>query len=53
MSGPTYLICVECESPVYIFEWVEGEVTEAMCVVCANDDTEQFMTEEDFESFGG
>lgn len=53
MAGPSYLICVECESPSYIFEWEEGQVTEATCEVCGNEDPEQFMTEEDFDSFTG
>ena len=47
---PDYLICLECESPVYIFEWKSGKVTEAMCTVCSNDDPAQFATEEEYEA---
>ena len=46
---PDYLICLECESPVYVFEWQDGKVLEALCTVCGNDETSQFATEEDFE----
>ena len=53
MAAPEYLICVECESPSYVFEWEAGEVTEAVCLVCTNDDPEQFMSEEDFDSYAG
>jgi hypothetical protein len=47
---PDYLICVECESPVYVFEWKNDAATDAECIVCGNDDLAQFATEEDFEA---
>jgi hypothetical protein len=46
---PDYLICLECESPVYTFEWVEGRVLEGQCALCGNDDPTQFATEEELE----
>ena len=46
---PEYLICLECESPVYVFEWVDGKTLEAQCTACGNDDPSQFATEEDLE----
>ena len=46
---PDYLICLECESPCYIFEWEDGKVVEATCTVCGNEDPSQFATESDFE----
>jgi hypothetical protein len=46
---PEYLICLECESPVYVFEWVDDKVLEALCTVCGNDETSQFATEEELE----
>lgn len=46
---PDYLICLECESPVYVFEWKEGEVKEAICDVCGNDDVQNFATEDEYE----
>ena len=49
-EGPEFLICLNCETPCYIFDWMDGLVTEAFCEVCANDDVDQFMSEEDFES---
>ncbi len=46
---PDYLICLECESPVYVFEWKEGVTKEAVCEVCGNDDVSQFATEDEYE----
>jgi hypothetical protein len=50
MSEPDYLICLECESPVYVFEWKEGRVIEALCSVCGNDDVAAFATEDEMEA---
>jgi hypothetical protein len=49
-NEPDFLICVECESPLYTFEWDEtGEcLQEAMCLVCGNDNVEEFQTEEEY-----
>jgi hypothetical protein len=49
MAAPEYLICMECETPTYVFEWAEGKVVEAMCPVCGNDDPASFLSEDDFE----
>jgi hypothetical protein len=46
---PDYLICLECESPTYVFEWHDGVVKEAVCTVCGNDDPSQFATEDEYE----
>ncbi|MCG6963628.1 MAG: hypothetical protein LJE95_10215 [Acidobacteria bacterium] len=46
---PDYLICLECESPVYVFEWKEDRVVEAICTVCGNEDVAQFATEQEYE----
>jgi len=48
--NPDYVICLECESPVYIFEWSGGRVTEAVCASCGNEDVGQFATEEEYEA---
>ena len=50
-----YLICLECESPCYIFEFKAGELYEAFCEACANQDVDLFLPEEDFDvlSSGG
>jgi hypothetical protein len=53
MAAPEYLICLNCESPCYTFEWVEGEATEARCLVCGNEEPDQFMRDEEFESMIG
>lgn len=46
---PDYLICVECESPTYVFEWQGDKVVEALCSTCGNTDPTQFVTEEEYE----
>ncbi len=50
MEAPEYVICINCESPCYTFEWAEGNITEATCIVCGVDDPADFLTEEDFEA---
>lgn len=47
---PDYLICLECESPCYVFEWRDGAVKEALCTVCGNEDVESFATEDEYEA---
>jgi len=49
MAEPDYLLCLECESPCYVFEWREGRVLEAICTVCGNDDPALFATEDEYE----
>ena len=34
MFAPDYFICVECESPCYVFEWEAERLVEAVCEVC-------------------
>lgn len=46
---PDYVICLECESPTYIFEWRDGVLIEAQCTLCGNEDVSQFITESDYE----
>jgi len=51
MHSPDYLICLNCETPCYTFEWtLEGVVKEAICLACGNEETDQFVTEEDFDA---
>lgn len=49
-EAPEYLICVDCETPCYTFEWNEGVVTEVLCTVCGNDDLDNFATEEEWDA---
>ena len=49
MAIPDYLICMECETPTYVFEWGEGRATEIVCPMCGNDDPASFATEEELE----
>lgn len=49
MSIPDYIICLECESPLYTFEWKKDKIKEAMCEICGNEDPTQFATEGEYE----
>jgi hypothetical protein len=49
MSSPEYLVCLECETPCYEFEWEDGKISEVLCVSCGSDDPEQFALPEDVE----
>ena len=50
MAAPEYLICLNCESPCYTFDWSEGKLREATCMTCGTDEVDQFMRDEEFES---
>lgn len=52
-SAPEYLICLECETPSYTFEWEDGQIVEATCLTCGNDEIEQFISEDDYEALAG
>ncbi len=49
MAAPEYLVCLECETPCYSFEWKEGELTEILCEACGNEELEMFITQEDLD----
>ena len=49
MALPEYVICMECDTPTYVFEWAGGKVTEAQCPMCGNDDPATFISEEELE----
>ena len=50
MDQPEYLICINCETPCYTFEWRNELVAEAMCMVCGEDEPDSFTTEVEFEA---
>ncbi|MFI5167357.1 MAG: hypothetical protein ACHQQS_12085 [Thermoanaerobaculales bacterium] len=49
MVEPDYLICLDCETPVYVFEWRAGKASEVLCPVCGNEDPSNFATEDEME----
>lgn len=49
MDMPDYMMCLECGSPVYVFEWEGGRLVEAVCAACGNEDLPLFVTPEEFE----
>ncbi|MDH3591623.1 MAG: hypothetical protein OER88_07085 [Planctomycetota bacterium] len=48
MAEPEFLICTECESPCYTFDWDDrrAKSLDANCAVCGNDVPETFETED-------
>lgn len=53
MDEPEYLICLDCETPTYEFEFVNGKLVTISCAACGNEDPGQFMTESEYEELGG
>ena len=54
MAVPEYLVCLNCDTPCYVFEWTPEEgVQEALCEACGNDDPGQFATPEEFDEMAG
>ncbi len=51
MATPEYLVCLECETPCYEFEWKDGKISDILCVTCGNEDPEQFALPEDIEGY--
>jgi len=54
MDEPEYLICLECETPTYQFEFgPNGKLTSVICNTCGNDNPSEFMTENELEEQSG
>ena len=53
MDEPEYLICLQCETPTYQFEYHNGKITAIVCQTCGNDDVTDFMTEAELEEQSG
>ena len=53
MDEPEYLICLQCETPTYQFEFHNEKVVTVVCAACGNDDPTDFMTEAEIEEQTG
>jgi hypothetical protein len=53
MAAPDYLVCLNCESPCYVFVWREGVIKEALCEVCGVDDVEEFISPQELAELTG
>ncbi len=53
MAAPDFVLCINCESPCYVFEWKEDAIQEVMCEVCGADNPDEFATPEEFEALLG
>jgi hypothetical protein len=43
MSLPDYLICLECDTPCYTFEWRNDKPYDIQCQACGNEELELFV----------
>jgi hypothetical protein len=43
MSLPDYLICLECDTPCYTFEWRNDKPYDILCEACGNEEAELFV----------
>ncbi len=50
---PDYLMCLECGSPCYVFEWEGGRIVEGICPACGNEELPLFVTPAEFEEQTG
>ncbi|HSN68681.1 MAG TPA: hypothetical protein VLV48_05515 [Thermoanaerobaculia bacterium] len=53
MSEPEYLVCLNCDTPTYVFEWDGAKLTSAICQTCGNDSLDDFMTDTDYDEQAG
>jgi hypothetical protein len=53
METPDYIICLECDTPVYTFEWDGNRVKDAICTACGNEKASLFTTEEAYGEMMG
>ena len=53
MDEPEYLICLQCETPTYQFEFEKDKLVSVVCNTCGNDDPTDFMTEAEIEEQSG
>ena len=53
MAIPEFLVCVNCESPCYVFELDNDEVSEAVCEACGCEEVDQFLSPDDFDAMAG
>jgi len=53
MAAPDFIICLNCETPCYVFEFGDDGIEEALCLTCGNDEPDQFVTEDEFDALTG
>ncbi|HUP23963.1 MAG TPA: hypothetical protein VNB06_13595 [Thermoanaerobaculia bacterium] len=49
MAQPDFLVCLECDSPCYTFEWRNDKPYELLCGTCGNEDPDLFVRPEDVD----
>ena len=50
MTEPDFLVCMQCDTPCYIFEWDDDKFKprEVLCITCGNDESADFETDEEY-----
>ncbi|MEO8216991.1 MAG: hypothetical protein ABI718_07905 [Acidobacteriota bacterium] len=49
IDEPEFMVCLNCDSPSYAFEWSRGKAVTVICEICGNDDPEEFVTENEYD----
>ena len=49
MAEPEYVICLNCDTPTYNFEWSQEKIVTVLCETCGNDEPSEFLTESEYE----
>lgn len=49
MAQPDYVLCLECDTPVYVFDYRDGQIKQAECPTCGNEELEHFALPEEIE----
>jgi hypothetical protein len=49
MATPEYIVCLECDSPCYEFEWKDDKIKEPFCARCGNEDPELFAVQDELD----
>lgn len=49
MAQPDYLVCLECDSPCYTFEWRNDKAYDLLCESCGNEDPDLFVRPEEVD----
>ena len=48
-SEPEFLICLNCDTPTYSFEWGNEKLLSVICDACGNDDPTEFLSEAEYD----
>jgi hypothetical protein len=47
LREPEYLMCLECNTHCFNFDWIDDKLVGAVCAVCGNEDLDRFESPEE------